>query len=90
MSHFITFVLVPKNIGGEEEILGEVSRLLEPYNENKEVEPYLTKCHCVNFKVTVESRERVEKEMPIQHFRDEFRLIVDKNFPSRTPFDEEV
>ena len=43
MSHFYVMAIVPKDTTDIEQKLGE---LLEPYSENREVEPYHNECRC--------------------------------------------
>jgi hypothetical protein len=59
MSHFLTGVVVRKALVDEAD--AEVNRLLDPYDENFEVEPYNTKCGCVGFKAQVECWKLVDK-----------------------------
>ncbi|MBS1722540.1 MAG: hypothetical protein JSS66_05975 [Armatimonadetes bacterium] len=62
MSHFSVCALVPTLVvdgGGLEKHL---EQLLEPYSENREVEPYMAKCHCVGSVASKEAREKADSE----------------------------
>ena len=47
MSHYTCLVLIP-NDTLPDQVEDAVEALLEPYSENRETEPYETKCYCVN------------------------------------------
>ena len=42
MSHFVGHVFVPSDISGDQNIYGYLEEVLEPYSENKQVDPYLS------------------------------------------------
>lgn len=54
MSHFSVMVIVGNDAGSVEE---EVERLLAPYDENLEVDPYEKECDCVGSRAYMEANE---------------------------------
>lgn len=56
MSHFLTVVLIPKET---EDIEGKIEEMLNPYNENLEVEGYDEECSCVGSEANREGKKAV-------------------------------
>lgn len=76
MSHFFTVVIVPKDT---QDVKAEVARLLAPYDENIEVEPYQEKCWCVGMKAREEARKAAERQFgPFEWLRESFQRKVDR------------
>lgn len=70
MSHFFVGVIVPPDT---QDIEDEVEQLMEPYSENREVEPYERPCYCVGSLAKKEAREQAEQEVgSIEKFRATF------------------
>lgn len=69
MSHFVTWVLVKKTTKTIEK---EVARLLAPFDENTEVDPYEKACWCVGRKAESEASLAADKIESIEQIRDRF------------------
>lgn len=67
MSHFVTVVILPEGTRriAIESMIGE---LLEPFNENLEVDPYEEDCHCVGWKAQMEVTGQVNETLG--HIKD--------------------
>lgn len=62
MSHFCVVALIPKELENDgNAILSKVKELMEPYNENIEVEEHEEKCSCIGLKAEVEACEETER-----------------------------
>ena len=59
MSHYITYVILPKEY---QDVRKEVDSLLEPFDENTEVEEYDRDCWCVNRKAQDEVTSSLKAE----------------------------
>lgn len=59
MSHFAVVVLLPRL--KESAMNAEIERLLEPYNENQEVDEYARPCWCVNREAEKRGRNMADK-----------------------------
>jgi hypothetical protein len=59
MSHFSVGVILPRLSEGK--MNAEIERLLEPYSENREVEPYEKACYCVNSAAQKHGRDMADK-----------------------------
>lgn len=60
MSHYLTVVLVPN----DGEPVEHIDRLLEPYSEQREVEPWEDECYCIGNVAERESWNQLEREQP--------------------------
>lgn len=72
MSHFVTFVLIPKDTQTDQ-IERTVALLLEPFNENREVPEYDRACYCVGSKARQDIRDRRGQNFPIEELRARYR-----------------
>jgi hypothetical protein len=59
MSHFSVVVLLPRLASAE--MNAEIERLLEPYNENREVEAYPHECYCIGGEAKQHGRKMANK-----------------------------
>jgi len=90
MSHFVTAVLLPADT---KDIDGAVTKLLAPYDENKEVDAYQTECYCIQSK----RRDWVNEAMKahfgydFSHVRSTFNEMEEAGtVPKRGPFNEKT
>lgn len=86
MSHFLLYTLVM-----EEEISilhNTLEKLMEPYNQNHDVEPYDKDCYCKEHLLNVKAREKAEKEMgSIEQWRERYEEENGVDWPEYiTPF----
>ena len=74
MSHFLVTALIPPSFAecSPEEIEEELSLLLAPFDENKEVPSYQKSCWCVNSTASAAGREAAETIKPLDDYRKEF------------------
>ena len=86
MSHFTTLVLVEKKNQTEEEILNEVEKLLEPFDENLEVDPYTTECACIGNKAYNEAFEYTNSVKHIDEYRKEYWQLPPEERPKWKDF----
>lgn len=61
MSHFSVLVILDKE--QSKDVEGSVEKLLLPFSENMEVEPYDEECWCVGSKARVEANEQAQREL---------------------------
>lgn len=89
MSHFSTFVIKPDNIDeSPEEYL---QRILEPYNENVEVEPYDRECYCIGMDAKIETTKKAEEQLESwDSYRQRYWKIPDGDRPSWEEFTKEM
>ncbi len=74
MSHYVVQVIIPKDTDFSEKVVGKI---LEPFDENIDVEPYQKKCSCIGFKAKMDVLNELQLEMdPI---RDEFKEFCTLN-----------
>lgn len=78
MSHYIVTVIAPKS---DPDIQFEnydayLERIMAPYSENLDVEPYQKACYCVGSKAKNESRAKADEEFgTIDSLRESFKLL---------------
>lgn len=73
MSHFYTIVLIPKDIQDQNAAL---EKLLAPFSEHIDVEPYDTDCYCIGRDAVNETE--LAMSPTIDEMRKQFREILDK------------
>lgn len=74
MTHFLTIVILPKEVPNiRSEVEEVVSALLEPYDENKAVPEYETACYCVGREADHEIQKRADERFgTIDEMRKKF------------------
>lgn len=77
MSHFITLVLIPPDTP-KDEIPSLVDRMLEPFSEHLEVEPYETNCFCVGLQAVKEVEALVNTRYDLDELRKTFHSLPKK------------
>jgi hypothetical protein len=80
MSHFFTIVVLPKNTKNTKDtkdtkdILSQLNKLLAPFNEGKEVKPYMRKCWCVGNEAHTSCQKQIDGEFgDIESARKDFQ-----------------
>lgn len=74
MSHFTIGVIVPRTV---EDVKAEIDRLLAPYSEHLDVEPYQRKCGCVGWKAELYGETRANELVGTwQSKRDLLRVVA--------------
>jgi hypothetical protein len=73
MSHFLVGVIIPKDTAS---VRAKVEELLEPYDENTEVEEYDRDCYCIGNIASMEARKQTEEKLgTFQTFRDTYNAL---------------
>jgi len=79
MSHFLTFVLIPKN---SPDVHQAVATLLAPFDENIDVAPYSTECYCVGVSAQQEGVRIANHTIgSIDDLRTRYRALAETDRP---------
>lgn len=81
--HYVLHVLIPDFIEVYD-IPDVISTMLDPFDENKSVDPYATRCYCVNDIATIESWELAAKEYgkTFSELQNEYNFLPKETRPS--------
>lgn len=82
MSHFVLHIIVPKNLEIDQ-VEDIISQLMEPFDENIEVDPYETECYCVNSIASIEARRQAQQELgkTLNELREEYWNMPEESRP---------
>ncbi len=86
MSHFVTTVLIPASTLSEF-VESAVASLLEPYNENIEVEEYDTDCSCLNSIARRAGMDAADQEIgTLNELREQYWALPEAERPDQSEF----